>query len=136
MTGLLLLVAAALSGAGLLRWIARRRSQADARERQGVVSYADGETLTPQQTQDARLVSLLEEDLRDRFTHTAALTLTAENGVVTLSGPVLATEHAPLVAYVRSFRGVRGVHDQLRPQRQRGDLPDVHSGSDIDDSGV
>jgi osmotically-inducible protein OsmY len=81
------------------------------------------------QVDDELLVSLIQEDIRGRFTHTAAITITAQDGVLTLTGPVMADEHAALVAHLRGFRGVQAVNDYLRTQRQRGDLPDLQGGS-------
>lgn len=82
-----------------------------------------------QQVDDDVLVSLIREEIRERFTHTAAIGITAQAGVLTLTGPVMADEHAALVAYLRRFRGVQAVNDYLRTQRQRGDLPDIQGGS-------
>lgn len=85
------------------------------------------------QVDDDLLINLIREDIRERFTHTAAIEITAADGVLTLTGPVLASEHAALVAHVQRFRGVRAVNDHLRPQRQRGDLPDVQH-SEVNDT--
>lgn len=135
MSQLIALVVVAFSGAGIAHWLSQRRLQrsADANDDQSVVSFAGESALSPQQKKDALLVSLLEEEIRTRVTHPAAIQMTALDGVVTLSGPILSSEHGPLVALVRGFRGVRAVNDRLQPQRQRGDLPDVHTGSDIDE---
>lgn len=139
MPGFLMLVVGALGGAGLMHWIDRQRLRTgeNGNNAPGVLSFGEDDVLTPQQKKDALLVSLLEEDLRSQFTHPAAIRVSAHDGVVTLSGPVMADEHERLLAHVRRFRGVRGVEDALKPQQQRGDLPDVHTGSHVhDDEGI
>jgi uncharacterized membrane protein len=55
--------------------------------------------------------------------HPRAIQVTAHEGRITLSGPILAAEVQPLVARVASVRGVQGVDNQLEAHEQPGDVP-------------
>lgn len=55
-------------------------------------------------------------------THPHAIGVTAQAGLVTLTGPILASEVEPLVAAVRRVRGVREVEHRLDVHRTPGDI--------------
>ena len=136
MTGLIWLLLAALGGAGLMRLLDRWRKSGRENDASGQGVLSSRDSSSAESENDAELVSLLQEEISYGFTQPTAIVIHARDGVVSLSGSVLASEHARLLAHVRAFRGVRAVEDRLRPQRQRGDLPDVHTGSDRrDDDG-
>ena len=53
----------------------------------------------------------------------SSIEVTAQNGVVTLSGPILAREVRRLLKHVASVRGVRGVENRLEVHERPGDIP-------------
>jgi uncharacterized membrane protein len=57
--------------------------------------------------------------------HPGAIQVRAENGNVTLSGPVLASEVDRVLTGVRRVRGVRSVNNQLSVHDAPGDIPDL-----------
>lgn len=72
-----------------------------------------------------------DQVLRDRVrsklgrlvSHPSSIEVTAEEGQVVLSGPVLASETDRLVKGVRKVKGVRDVEDRLEVHEQAGDEP-------------
>jgi uncharacterized membrane protein len=61
-------------------------------------------------------------------THLGAVTVEAQQGHVTLSGDVLASEHEQLLQAVHAVRGVRDVSDQLAVHRGPESIPALQGG--------
>jgi hypothetical protein len=70
---------------------------------------ASGRPSTPD---DAVLVARVRARLGRLVAHPHAVNVTADDGNVRVSGPILKSEHTPLVAGVRLVRGVRSVDDR------------------------
>jgi hypothetical protein len=70
---------------------------------------------------DDVLVERVRSKMGRYVSHPAAIEVSAENGTICLSGPILADEVDDLFCAVRSVRGVRDIEDQL----------DVHKSADI-----
>ncbi|MBX6315226.1 MAG: BON domain-containing protein [Isosphaeraceae bacterium] len=60
--------------------------------------------------------------------HPSAIEVTAHNGHVVLSGPILASEVDRLIATARSVWGVTGVEDRLEVHEQPGNHPALQGG--------
>jgi hypothetical protein len=60
--------------------------------------------------------------------HPRAITVTASEGVVTLAGPILASEAPGLVRAVRKLRGVTDVDDRLEAHETAGNHPALQGG--------
>jgi hypothetical protein len=71
--------------------------------------------------------ALLEERVRSKLgrlvSHPGSIEVSAHDGRITLSGPVLAWEAGGLVSGVSRIRGVHGVEDRLEIHEQPGDVP-------------
>jgi osmotically-inducible protein OsmY len=72
---------------------------------------------------DAVLVERVRSEIGHRITHSGAIVVTATDGEVTLSGPVLAAEAGELRAAAESVRGVRCVNDRLEVHESAGNVP-------------
>lgn len=81
--------------------------------------------LTHEQVSDETLAQRVRSKLGGAgiVSHPRALNVTAQNGKIILSGPILADEVTPLLARVSSLRGVRGVENQLEVHQEPGDVP-------------
>ena len=75
---------------------------------------------------------VLEQRVRaklGRFTsHPGSIEVSADQGRVTLRGPILAHELEQTLAAVRSVPGVRSVNNQLEVHKQPGDVPGLQGG--------
>ena len=75
---------------------------------------------------------IIEERVRNEIgrvvSHPSALTVTAEQGRVTLSGPVLAREFDDLLARVRKVRGVTDVGNRLEVHEAADGVPGLQGG--------
>jgi len=75
---------------------------------------------------------IIEERVRNEIgrvvSHPSALTVTAEQGRVTLSGPVLAREFDDLLARVRKVRGVTDVGNRLEVHETADGVPGLQGG--------
>ena len=74
---------------------------------------------------DVVLVERVRTQLGRIVTHPRAIHVTAENGKVTLSGPILASEVGKLLGAVRRVRGVRRVEHRLAARRSPGTVPSL-----------
>jgi uncharacterized membrane protein len=76
---------------------------------------------------------VLEERVRSKLgrlvSHPSAIEVRAENGTVTLTGPVLESEVSDLISGVESIRGVRSVENRLEPHKQASDIPSLQGGT-------
>ena len=77
---------------------------------------------------------VLSERVRSRIgrivSHPGSIEVSARDGIVRLSGPVLAREEDDLVSCVSSVRGVRSVDSRLEVHKQAGDVPGLQGGAD------
>lgn len=75
---------------------------------------------------------VLAERVRSRLgrvvSHPGAIDVVANQGIVTLRGPVLAREHQTALRAVERVPGVKAVHDQLEPHEQPGNIPALQGG--------
>jgi len=79
---------------------------------------------------DEVLVGRVRSELGRVVSHPGAITVTAEQGRVTLSGPVLAREVNALLRRVSRVRGVRDVENRLEVHETPGDVPALQGGSE------
>jgi hypothetical protein len=77
---------------------------------------------------DEVLVARVRSKMGRYTSHPRALEVTAHDGCVTLSGPILAHEACGLLSAVRSVSGVREVDDRLSEHEQAEDLPALQGG--------
>ena len=75
---------------------------------------------------------VLEERVRSKLgrvvSHPHSIEVKAEDGRVTLSGPVLASEVDDLLSCASSVRGVEEVENRLEVHQQAGDVPGLQGG--------
>ena len=130
-------------------WGARRRGIARDKLVHGATKSADGvaaaardmahrmegliaETrarLGREEVPDEVLVARVRSALGRACSHPHAVEVTAQNGRVTLRGPVLAAEAAKLVSFIRSVRGVSEVVDELDVHDTPGNVPALQGGA-------
>jgi gas vesicle protein len=77
----------------------------------------------PEAVEDEVLVERVRSRLGRASSHPRAIEVTAANGDVTLSGPVLAHELDHVVAAVATVRGVCCVHSELEPRASGENIP-------------
>lgn len=75
-----------------------------------------------------RLVQRVRATIGHVASHPRSIRVSAAGGRVTLSGRVLAAEHADLVAAARNVRGVRAVHDALVVYVDAQGVPELQGG--------
>lgn len=80
-------------------------------------------TLRREEPTDELLADRVRSRLGRLVTHPSAVEVTARDGRVTLSGPVLATELDRLLSGVEKVRGVREVENRLEAHERPGDVP-------------
>jgi hypothetical protein len=84
--------------------------------------------LAPRQADDTALAARVKSELgRHMLTNPGALEVSAENGVVTLHGHVLADEVQRVVRKARRIPGVKRVENQLMVHQQPGGEPDLQT---------
>lgn len=81
--------------------------------------------LRSESVSDDVLVDRVRSEMGHAISHVHSITATADNGVVTLSGPILAREVAGLLRAVSSVRGVRSIRNRLDIHEAAGNIPDV-----------
>jgi osmotically-inducible protein OsmY len=79
---------------------------------------------------DDVLVERVRSKLGHCVSHPHAIEVKADNGRVTLSGPILEREVAVLLACVTSIRGVDEVENRLEVHRHAGTVPRLQGGRD------
>ena len=101
----------------------------DARHRaQGIVAQTVHAFRT-EEVDDDILVQRVRSATGRVASHPSAIEVSARNGRIILSGPVLGEERARLLNRVRKVPGVRFVDDQLRPQKERGTESGLQGGA-------
>jgi hypothetical protein len=81
-----------------------------------------------EQADDSVLVDRVRSKLGRIVSHPSAIHVTAENGNVTLSGPVLASEVPHLLSCVKWTRGVQDVNNNLEVHAEAGNHPALQGG--------
>jgi hypothetical protein len=84
--------------------------------------------LSSKEAPDDVLTERVRAHLGRVVSHPSAVEVTAHDGTVTLSGPILQEERDRLLAAVRSVRGVKDVVDRLETHAQPGDHPALQGG--------
>lgn len=78
---------------------------------------------------DGTLIERVRSKLGRVVSHPHAISVTSDNGVITLTGPILQAEVPRLLRTVEAVRGVRDVVNQLEEHKQAGDVPSLQGGS-------
>jgi gas vesicle protein len=84
--------------------------------------------LSSEQPEDSVLVDRVRSKLGRVVSHPAAITVTAQNGTVTLTGPVLADEVPHLLSCVRWTAGVQHVNNDLEVHEEAENHPALQGG--------
>lgn len=79
--------------------------------------------LSAEEVEDTVLEARVRSAIGRAVSNPGAIDVRAENGRITLSGPVLATDVSELLATVRGVRGVQEVSNQLQTHEQPGGVP-------------
>ena len=95
----------------------------DMRNRTAGTTAAVRSLFDSQPADDAVLADRVRAALGRVVTHPASIHVEAQDGVITLSGPILADEVPALLASVRGVRGVRAVEDELDIHEEPGRIP-------------
>jgi len=80
------------------------------------------------QVDDRVLVERVRAKAGRAVSHPHALHIDARSGVVILSGDVLSAEVVPLIARVRSIRGVHGVENHIMVHSEPGEISTLQGG--------
>jgi CBS domain-containing protein len=103
--------------------------QRDVRNRtSGLAAAAKSKVTGREPVWDERLVARVRSKIGRAVSHPHAIQVSAENGRITLHGPVLADEADDLVACVRSVAGVTGVDNYLETHEQAEGVPALQGG--------
>lgn len=84
--------------------------------------------LTSEQPDDTVLVDRVCAKVGRNVSHPSAIEVTAQNGNVTLSGPILANEVAPLLSCVKWVPGVKDINNNLEVHEEAGNHPSLQGG--------
>jgi hypothetical protein len=84
--------------------------------------------LSSEQPDDSVLVDRVRSKLGRIVSHPAAIEVTAQNGNVTLSGPVLASEVPHLLSCVKWVAGVQDITNNLEVHEEAGNHPALQGG--------
>lgn len=79
--------------------------------------------LSDEPVDDARLVERVRAKVGRMSSHPRAIDVSARDGQVTLTGPILARELDDLMAAVAAVGGVRGITNQLEPHETSDAVP-------------
>lgn len=100
------------------------RSQQDLMNRaRGIVAETQSRLRRDKTAPDPVIAARVRSELGHAVSHPRAITVTSNDGYVTLSGPILANEIAPLLARVSYVRGVRGVENHLSVYARADGVP-------------
>ena len=100
----------------------------DLRNRAQGVAAAGRARLTVDHADDAILRERVRSALGRAVSHPSAITVSAEEGRVTLGGPVLEREAGRLLSTVRGVRGVRAVENRLEVHASAEHVPALQGG--------
>lgn len=117
-------VAADQTGRSLRKVARRLRDQAaDTRNHVRGTAVELGARLRDEQIDDDVLVARVRAELGHHVQHTGAIEVSAANGRIVLSGPVLAGELSEVMRAVTGVRGVRGVENRLDVRQNADGVP-------------
>ncbi|HWP45421.1 MAG TPA: SRPBCC family protein [Blastocatellia bacterium] len=93
----------------------------------GILAQA-GSLIKEERVSDEVLVQRVRSKMGRIVSHPHSIQVTADNGRVTLRGPILEREVNDLLKCVTSLRGVSSVDNQLEPHAQSGHVPGLQGG--------
>ncbi|MDQ4121208.1 MAG: SRPBCC family protein [Acidobacteriota bacterium] len=93
----------------------------------GLVAQASS-AFTRGETDDLTLERRVRSAMGRVVSHPRAIYVSADNGMVRVWGNILADEVEPLLACVRSVKGVREVENKLTPYKSARNIPDLQTG--------
>ncbi|HWN98963.1 MAG TPA: SRPBCC family protein [Blastocatellia bacterium] len=94
----------------------------------GIVAEAESLVFTRGKASNEVLVARVRAKLGRVVSHPRSIDVKAEDGRVTLSGPILAKEVDALLERVRAIRGVAGVENRLEGHEQAGTVSGLQGG--------
>jgi hypothetical protein len=94
---------------------------------QGLVAEAAAK-ITRDETPDEKIVARVRSELGRVVSHPGAIEVTAKDGIVCLTGPVLADEVDDLLAAVSAVPGVREVDNRLEVHETPDNVPALQGG--------
>jgi osmotically-inducible protein OsmY len=92
---------------------------------EGVASRLRFRGRRPRETNDQVLEARVRSELGRVVSHPSSIQVLASGSSVQLRGPILAREVEPLLAAVRSVKGVKQVEDRLEVHRTPGRVPGI-----------
>jgi osmotically-inducible protein OsmY len=95
---------------------------------QGVVAETTSRLEKKEEPTDETLVARVRAKMGRIVSHPSAVEVLVNDGTVTLSGAILATEVQPLLRAVKSIAGVRAVENQLRLYNDASQIPSLQGG--------
>lgn len=101
----------------------------DLRNRTRGLMTETGARLTEGTPDDVVVVERVRSAMGRVVSHPHAIEVAAENGRVTLRGPILAHEVDDLLSTVSAVRGVSGIDNWLEVYQQAGDVPGLQGGT-------
>lgn len=87
-----------------------------------------GQQFRSDDVDDETLVARVRSEMGRYVSHPGAVEVSANAGVVTLSGNILSQEMQPFVAKVKSMPGVQRVENNLQMHEDAGNIPDLQGG--------
>jgi hypothetical protein len=105
-----------------------QKTARDLRNRARGTAVAAGHRLARDEADDRVIEERVRAELGRVVSHPSAIEVLAEDGRVTLAGPVLAREGDRLIRRVRRVRGVRGVEDRLEQHETAEGIPALQGG--------
>ena len=90
------------------------------------------QSVLPDETSDAQVAERVRATLGRVVSHPHAIRVTADDGSVCLSGPILAHEVQPLLRAAASVRGVAAIDNQLEVHEQAGNIPALQGDPESD----
>jgi len=88
------------------------------------------QSVQPDEASDTQLAERVRAAMGRVVSHPHAVDVTAENGRVCLSGPILAHEVQPLLRTASGVRGVAGIDNQLDVHEHAGNIPALQGGAE------
>jgi hypothetical protein len=105
-----------------------RKASKDLGNRGKGLYAAVGSRLSSDEASDPKLTARVRSVLGHHVSHPGAVTVYAENGKITLGGPILVSELAGFLAAVEAVKGVQGVLDHLEVHETAENVPEFHHG--------
>lgn len=89
------------------------------------LKYKATHLISHESVDDQTLASRVRSSFGRKVRHSKSVKTTVNNGVVTLSGPILEREVDELIACVRDVPGVKRIVDRLEVHKEAGNIPDL-----------